>query len=243
LITSIKNENEKKDLEIKIENLNKELKKLKASMRDPLETYLKQVSDARRKLLEQLRNSLNADFPDIPNLMEKLTEQSDALRFEGDGLFIKGKDIFVSQQKEDIIKQLAIRLNEILPCYTFTATARSELKCENPNIAIIEAVQVEGHTDSDGSYKGNIELSATRATTTFKLMIETVPGLREFKNSKDQAVMSFAGYGPDRPIATNNTEKEKAKNRRIDLRFIMVTPSSIAEMETIRTKFIDLQVK
>ena len=232
----------KNKLEQDIVSLRKELEKLQASLRNPLETYLKQVSDARRKLLDQLKKSISADFPDIPELTAELTEQSDALRFQGEGLFVSGQDIFI-QRKQDIIKQLAIRLNEILPCYTFTTVSHTDIQCDNPNIAIVEAVQVEGHTDSVGEYSNNILLSAKRATTTFRLMMETVPGLRDFKNSKEQAVMSFAGYGPDRPVSTNDTAKGRLQNRRIDLRFIMVTPSSTLEMESIRTKFRDMQIR
>ena len=52
--------------------------------------------------------------------------------------------------------------------------------------------------------------------------------------------MSFAGYGQDRPITSNETPEGRATNRRIDLRFIMVTPSSTDEIATIRARFTDL---
>ena len=218
-------------------DLSRRLAELKASMRDPLEIYLAQVAEARQKLLEQLRDNLRIDFPDLTVV---LSEQSDALQFQGEGLFLEGKSTFVSATKRDIVRQIAVRLNEVLPCYAFTTLPHPGVQCDNPNIAIIEAVQIEGHTDSSGPYAFNINLSAARATTTFGLMMETVPGLRDFKNARDQAVMSFAGYGPDRPITSNETLEGRATNRRIDLRFIMVTPSSTDEIATIRARFSDL---
>ena len=224
-------------LQLELAALKRRLAELQASMRDPLETYLAQVAEARQKLLEQLRDNLRIDFPDLTVV---LSEQSDALQFQGEGLFLEGKSTFVSATKRDIVRQIAVRLNEVLPCYAFTTLPHPGVQCDNPNIVIIEAVQIEGHTDSSGPYVFNTNLSAARATTTFGLMMETVPGLRDFKNARDQAVMSFAGYGPDRPITSNETLEGRATNRRIDLRFIMVTPSSTDEIATIRARFSDL---
>jgi len=224
-------------LQQEIAILQRRVAELEAAMRDPLEAYLAQVAEARQRLLEQLRDSLRIDFPDLTVV---LSEQRDALQFQGEGLFVEGESTFVSSKKREIVRQIARRLNEVLPCYAFTNLPHPGLACDNPNAAIIEAVQIEGHTDSSGTYAFNTNLSAARATTTFGLMMETVPDLREFKNARDQSVMSFAGYGPDRPIASNDTVEGRATNRRIDLRFIMVAPSSIDEIATIRSRFKDL---
>jgi flagellar motor protein MotB len=217
--------------------LEKRIAELLETRRDPLEVYLSQVSEARRKLLQQLKQQLEIDFPD---LKIELSEQSDALRFQGDGLFVKGRSSFNSAAKAEIVRTVARRLNEVLPCYTFQETPIEGPNCDNPHAAIIEAVQVEGHTDADGSYATNTVLSAERATRTFSLMIETVPELRSYRNFKEQPVMSFAGYGPDRPIKPNDTSENMATNRRIDLRFIMVTPAKTEEIENIRARFGDL---
>lgn len=221
-----------------IRRLEKRIAELQETLRDPLETYLSQVSEARRKLLQQLKQQLEIDFPD---LKIELSEQSDALRFQGDGLFVKGRSSFNSRAKAEIVRTVARRLNEVLPCYTFQETPIEGLRCDNPHAAVIEAVQVEGHTDADGSYATNTVLSAERATRTFSLMIETVPELRNYRNFKDQPVMSFAGYGPDRPIKPNDTPENMATNRRIDLRFIMVTPAGTDEIDNIRERFSNLE--
>lgn len=220
-----------------IARLEKRLAELLKTRRDPLETYLSQVGEARRKLLQQLKQQLEVDFPD---LKIELSEQSDALRFQGDGLFVKGRSSFNSRAKAEIVRTVARRLHEVLPCYTFQEPPIDGLRCDNPHAAVIEAVQVEGHTDADGSYATNTNLSAERATRTFSLMIETVPELRQYLNYKNEPVMSFAGYGPDRPIKPNDTPENMATNRRIDLRFIMVTPGKTDEIDSIRARFHDM---
>lgn len=220
---------------IEITELKAKISELERRKVDPLEVYLGHVAQARRQILERIRDGLKVDFPD---LQVQLSEQSDALRFQGDGLFVQGRATF-TPGKADVVKRIAERLNEVLPCYSFGDLAQSYKGC-NPNFAVVEAVQIEGHTDSTGTYPMNINLSADRATTTFGLMIGTVPDLRDYKNLGGQAVMSFAGYGPDRPVVSNDSPGGRATNRRIDLRFIMLTPRSGDQLEAIRDRFISL---
>lgn len=220
----------------KIIELEAEIKALKVAMLDPLETYNALVAQARQKLLKQLEQGLKTDFP---LLKVTVNEENGALQFQGEGLFASNR-FDLSEDKQQIVRRIAYRLNEVLPCYTIVEEFPVGSECENPDFAIIEAVQIEGHTDADGTPLGNVVLSANRATTTFGLIIETAPELRSYKNHKGQSVMSFAGYGQDRPIDPSNTKEAYSTNRRIDLRFIMVTPSSTDEMMAIRSRFSDL---
>jgi len=75
-------------------------------------------------------------------------------------------------------------------------------------------VVIEGHTDSTGTREINAKLSRARAESVRKYLVanETLPA------EKIVAV----GYGPDRPIAPNETPEGRALNRRID---VVITPS------------------
>lgn len=53
-------------------------------------------------------------------------------------------------------------------------------------------------------------------------------------NLKRQPVLSVAAKGPNRPVTTNDTPQRRATNRRIDLRFIMVTPQDTDGIGVIR---------
>ena len=73
---------------------------------------------------------------------------------------------------------------------------------------------IEGHTDNvpigpkiKEKYATNWELSTARAISVMNYMA---------KNFKlDQSIMSVRGYGSFRPLASNDTDQGKAKNRRV----------------------------
>lgn len=214
-------------LEAELAILRKELGVLKQV--DPLEAYLSQVAQARRQVLTRLRDAIRADFP---NLQVELSEESDALRFQGEGLFASGRSDLAPDRRA-IVARLAQRLNEVLPCFTLGEASRFDATC-NPAFVMIEAVQIEGHTDDVGTDRLNRTLSAARANSTFFAMTHAAEGVIQHLNLKLQPVLSVAAYGPDRPVATNETAEGRATNRRIDLRFIMVTPQDTDGIEVIR---------
>lgn len=72
--------------------------------------------------------------------------------------------------------------------------------------------------------RDNLDLSAIRATNTFRRLVAKRPDLLEFKNTREFAILSVSGYGEYRPASGEPTPENKAKNRRIDLRILMTTP-------------------
>lgn len=72
-------------------------------------------------------------------------------------------------------------------------------------------VEVAGHADSTGSPAYNMTLSQRRAAVVRDFLIYL--GVRS-----DQLVA--AGYGDTRPLADNNTEEGRAKNRRVEFRML-----------------------
>ena len=70
----------------------------------------------------------------------------------------------------------------------------------------IEKLRVQGHTDSTGSAEYNQTLSKNRAQAVADVLQ---------KGGFASAQTSVEGYGPDRPIASNDTEEGRASNRRV----------------------------
>jgi len=69
------------------------------------------------------------------------------------------------------------------------------------------SVVVEGHTDSLGRSKYNLNLSQKRAETVMNTLVE------EYDISLER--LDAQGYGEDKPIADNATELGRATNRRV----------------------------
>jgi outer membrane protein OmpA-like peptidoglycan-associated protein len=179
--------------------------------------------------LKELETKLRDDFPD---LQIEINQEKDALRFKGDGLFQTSSSKLASDKRK-IVEKIAMRLNEVLPCYTVGRKSYWTRACNEAG-AVIEAVQIEGHTDSDGRDIGNLILSTERANETFIVMTQREPTLVEYLNNRLQPVLSVAGYGRMRPVADNRTNEGKATNRRIDLRIIMYTPQSLEDIQKVR---------
>lgn len=69
-------------------------------------------------------------------------------------------------------------------------------------------LEVQGHTDNQGSDEYNMELSEKRA--------QTVCTYLELFGIHPDRLMA-AGYGETKPVASNDTEAGRAKNRRVEL--------------------------
>ena len=74
-------------------------------------------------------------------------------------------------------------------------------------------VRVEGHTDDvpifTSRYRSNWELSTARATSVVAYLVDEmqIPAER----------MAVAGYGEFRPLAPNDSDENRALNRRVDI--------------------------
>jgi len=79
----------------------------------------------------------------------------------------------------------------------------------------IEQVQIEGHTDSTGTAAINRKLSQQRAESVMKYL--------EGKGVAKQRMVA-KGFGPDRPIADNNDDAGREKNRRVEFNIIKQGP-------------------
>ena len=230
-IQELEKEIERLRTELKIvtderDRLREELKKMRRI--NPLEAYLSEAIEQRRRILERLKNQMLIEFPDLEVIV---SPEKDALRFQGEGLFRSGWSQLEERQRR-IVQTMGRLLDEILVCYTLGPRALRDAACESGS-ALIEAVQIEGHTDSDGTDEDNLVLSTARANTTFLVILEQNRAILDHENTRRQPVMSVSGYGEMRPVATNDTLEGKAENRRIDLRILMYAPSTVEEVERI----------
>ncbi len=72
-------------------------------------------------------------------------------------------------------------------------------------------VEISGHTSSEGKREFNVKLSRKRAESVKLFLVSA--GI-------DEGRVGTVGYGPDKPIADNETKDGQEKNRRIEFRLL-----------------------
>ena len=76
----------------------------------------------------------------------------------------------------------------------------------------IKKIAIEGHASSDGSKQQNLLLSDARAKSVMEYF--------GTKGGVDKARLSAEGFGDKKPIADNNTEEGRVKNRRVEFNIV-----------------------
>lgn len=182
---------------------------------------------AEKERLDKLKSDLEASSTRLAELekmisdkeatMQKLKETlSKALNaFEGKGLTVENRNgkVYVSMENKLLFESGS---------WTVGNEGKKAVKtlgnvlAENPDISVL----IEGHTDNDkitgtigGGVESNWDLSTKRATAIVNILSE---------NKKiDKKNLTAAGRSEYAPLASNNTNEGKAKNRRIE---IILTP-------------------
>lgn len=190
-----------------------------------LERRIEQTQRARTLILRDIKRLLEEQGVDV-----QIDEETGILRLPENILFDKAKSE-LNQQGEDSLGVLADAMMKVLPCYAPGKGQAVAVNCPPQNGARLEAVFIEGHTDNDpvlpgAAIRDNLQLSALRALATYRTLLSFHLGLGELRNGQSEPLLSVSSYGENRPInKIQITEEQKRQNRRIDLRFLMATPS------------------
>ena len=179
----------------------------------------------RTQLLEHLQSRLKTQ-----NVNVVIDIDAGVLRLPEDVLFDKGSDT-VKPEGVQVLRKVGLAMLAEAPCYT---EAQVPAGCPVTQ-AGLESVFVEGHTDADQLNKGgrdNWNLSADRAVNTYRALMGQTPALESVRNARlrptdPQPLFGVSGYGPTRPVAPETSEANKRLNRRIDIRFNVVTPQQV----------------
>jgi outer membrane protein OmpA-like peptidoglycan-associated protein len=100
--------------------------------------------------------------------------------------------------------QFALNKSEILPASFSLMDELAKTIQENPQV---QKVSIEGHASNEGQAQYNLALSKARAEA-----------VRAYLVSKGVAAdrLSSSGFGATKPIATNDNEEGREKNRRVE---------------------------
>jgi len=200
-----------------------------------LERDLKNLSDEgrlqslRRELLERLQERLRGHRIEV-----QISPQNDVLRLPSEELFVFGFPTFTPTGRDRAMRLLE-EIATLLPCFARGGTASDS--CPEP-VALFETILIEGHTDT---IRGdNWRLSTSRALAVLDLMVGPLAGLRELRNSADQPLIGLAGYGESRTLP--GIAGTDARNRRIELRFLLAAPSA-ENLAALRARVAEIRIR
>lgn len=94
--------------------------------------------------------------------------------------------------------------DEIKPVYYGTLNNVVDVLKQNPGLR----VEIQGHTDSMGDRAFNEDLSQRRAQSVVNYLVG---------QGIDVQRLTAKGYGPAKPVATNDTPQGRAQNRRVEI--------------------------
>lgn len=155
---------------------------------------------------------------DIPKLMsfEEVSDLSYLKAIEGRvsaGIVTSDAPSSAVATNRAQVGRKSLHINFVFGKAAFTDEARSQLEELKQQLGICGGCQVElnGYTDAVGSRETNMTLSRTRADAVKGWLSQNAPGNFSGGNVKSE------GFGPNNPIASNDSEAGRAENRRVEV--------------------------
>ncbi len=149
----------------------------------------------------------------------KVDSQTGSITFSSDVIFEYGKANLTNASKES--------LREIIPLYL-------DVLLQDAYKDYIAEIIIEGHTDTSGSYKSNVELSANRAMAVAEFCLDRKNGLNEEQIKKLQTLLTVNGRSYSAPIyKANSTEIDMDASRRVEIKFRLKEEEMIEKIAEI----------
>jgi len=163
-----------------------------------------QAQEARQEADQALRlaEAQSAEMELARREAELASQQAQSLQRRLEYMEYRQTDRGVVVTLGDVL--FAVGETELLPSAEQSLNDVIELLESEPD----KAIRIEGHTDSTGPASLNLRLSEARANAVRDALIEL--GI-------DATRLNAVGMGEDFPIATNQTEDGRDRNRRVDV--------------------------
>jgi len=164
----------------------------------------KQEMEELKQLQQQIEQAISQNNLNL-SLKTTLTERGLMVTIVDNALFDSGK-ADVKPEAGQLAKEIAKLLKSAMP----------------------REAMISGHTDnipiSNSKYPSNWDLSSQRALNFMKVLLDSDPSLQRDK-------FSAIGYGEYRPVAPNDTDADRAKNRRVEVLILPLTSTEAATQQ------------
>lgn len=194
---------------LEIQNAQKELEVTRSELQD--------IVGIRTDIIGALQSTFN-------NSSMKVDAQTGSITFSSDVLFRYNSATLTKDSKET--------LKEIIPMYL-------GVLLQPQYRDYIAEIIIEGHTDTDGGYEGNMELSYNRANAVARFCLDTDNGLSETEIQQLQQLLTVNGRSCSDPIykkdalGADTTEIDMAASRRVEIKFRLKEDEMIEKISSI----------
>lgn len=179
-----------------------------------------------RAVRDQLLSDIERELA-LKGVTVKVDMNHGVLRLTEDTVRFASAKADLEEHPRRNLELIADVLSDLLPCYANGDAP--DKTCDPRTAGKLEAVFIEGHTDNvplRSPAWTNWDLSAKRAISTYQHMFQHSSTLGLLKNLNGEPLFSVAGYADQRPLFVHASPTDDQRNRRIDMRFIMMPPSS-----------------
>ncbi len=160
------------------------------------------------------RDAVKADRDKVAAERDAVAAEREAIKKERDELagMLKGALSSVAETTETA-RGVVVSLSGILfdvgkatlkPASQLSVAKLAGILMVFPNLNL----SIEGYTDSTGSSELNMRLSMDRARAVYEFLMT-----QGISNSR----MKYQGFGPENPVAPNDSETNRSKNRRVEV--------------------------
>lgn len=197
---------------------------------------LKGADEAREELLEELQRALIRDGVEIA-----IDSKQGVLRLK-EGVLFQSGSADLGDEGDEVVAKIGTALADVLPCYTHSAATPRPTRCpERSAEGLMDALFIEGHTDDrplglGKAFRDNWELSTARARSVYLSLTSHRPALDDLRNGDSQAILTVSGYADRRGVAPNDTDDNRRRNRRIDLRFVLAPPRAASSQPLVEVR-------
>lgn len=175
---------------IEIDNAKAELAATKSELQD--------IVGIRTDIIGELQNTFN-------NSTMKVDPQTGSITFSSDVLFKYNSAKLTGDSKN--------ALKEIIPLYL-------DVLLQDAYRPYIAEIIIEGHTDTDGSYQSNMELSYNRANAVAGFCQDPKNGLNKDKIEQLRQLLTVNGRSYSAPVYKENSQEiDMAASRRVEIKF------------------------
>lgn len=194
---------------LEIENAQAELAATKSELQD--------IVGIRTDIIGALQSTFQ-------NSSMSVDAQTGSITFSSDVLFRYNSATLTAESKNT--------LKEIIPMYL-------QVLLQDQYRGYIAEIIIEGHTDTDGGYQSNMQLSYNRANSVAKFCLDSRNGLSETQIGQLQQLLTVNGRSYSDPIyrkdaaGADTAEIDMAASRRVEIKFRLKEDEMIEKIAAI----------